>query len=81
MTKLTFAPGDVRRVVQHMAAATEWCQSPFEKEERGAKPRPQLLFVHDDGVYVMSSGQPRDIVNEDRTFCAYAIGFNPDQGR
>jgi len=79
MTKLTFAPGDVRRVVQHMAAATEWSQSPFEKDERGAKPHPQLLFVHDDGVYVMSNGKPRDIVSEDRTFCAYATGFDPDK--
>ena len=79
MIELTFAPGDVRRVVQHMTAATEWSLDPFEKGEPDAKPRPQLLLVHDDGIYLMSNGMPRDIMSEDRTFCAYATGFDPDK--
>ena len=38
---------------------------------------PAVLLVHEQGVYLMSNGQPRDIVGgdaADRSFCAYAIG-------
>ena len=51
---------------------------------------PAVLLVHEQGVYLMSNGQPRDIVGADatdrkdaakdegRSFCAYAIGCHPE---
>jgi hypothetical protein len=33
--------------------------------------------VHDDGVYLMSNGEPRDIVEGESSFVAHAKGCNP----
>ena len=41
-----------------------------------------VLLVHEQGVYLMSNGQPREIVGADaadRSFCAYDIGCHPEK--
>ena len=47
--------------------------------EHAAKSSADVLLVHDQGVYLMSGAQPRDIVKDDHSFCAYADGCNPDK--
>jgi hypothetical protein len=45
-----------------------------------ANPAPALFFVHDQGVYLMSNGEPRDIITADgkeTTYVAYAEHCNP----
>jgi hypothetical protein len=37
-----------------------------------------LILVSDHGVYLMSNGLPRDVVNNERSRLSYAQGFNPD---
>ncbi len=83
MTKLTFKAADVRRVVEHALAASKHMSvrvsyAPDVTEDRG----PQILLVHDDGVYLMSSGEPRDLDDQysgpsEKTFVAYAEGTDP----
>jgi hypothetical protein len=73
MTILTFDPTAVRRIVDHMTAATEWSQGLGDQR----KPRPQIIFVKDYGIYLMSNGQPRDLVEESTSFVAYARGYDP----
>ena len=75
MSTLKFNKADVLRVVAHARAATDW-QTPYY--DKKWKKRPCVLLVHDDGVYLMSGGLPRDIVNGQVNFCAYAEGTGPD---
>lgn len=82
MARLTFAAADVRRVVEHSLAhdqrdvVVDYDRETFESIT--AKPaKAAVLLVHDDGVYLMSNGTPRDIVEGDRSFVAYAKGCNP----
>ena len=86
MTKLKFEPSDVRRLVAHTLAAKNHMREYGDKR----KPRPQLILVHDEGIYLMSNGIPRDMLNGDedrvgtRSFVAYAEGFDPyklDRGK
>lgn len=74
MSTLKFNKADVLRVVAHARAATDWQTPYFDKKW---KKRPCVLLVHDDGVYLMSGGLPRDIVNGQVNFCAYAEGTDP----
>lgn len=48
----------------------------------GPDPGPGLFFVHDQGVYLMSNGQPRDTAGatNGRARVAYAEGCNPTVG-
>ncbi len=67
-----FKTEEVKRCVSHAMASTEWRMA-YSTEP----PRPALCFVHDDGVYVMSNGLPRDIPpgadpDKARTYVAYA---------
>lgn len=39
-----------------------------------SKVKPSLQLVHDDGIYLMSSGSP---MMDKETRCAYAKGYNP----
>ena len=43
-------------------------------------PGPALFLVHDDGVYLMSNGDPGDLAGGDELglYCAYAAGCDPD---
>lgn len=38
----------------------------------------QILLVHDQGIYLMSNGEPRDVVNETSNYVVYAVGCNPE---
>jgi hypothetical protein len=82
---LKFDPTGVRRVVNHMMNSKEWGMSYFE--EGAARvglhrcDRPQLIFVHDQGIYLMSNGRPRDLISGDqesgKSFVVYADGHDP----
>jgi hypothetical protein len=88
MSKLTFDAKDVKRVVEHSIAATGQGKMIVGIDgpnvRYGLPEQPAVLLVHDDGVYLMSNGQPRDFVSGDdgkgggRSFCAYAKGCHPD---
>ena len=89
MSKLVFNAKDVKRVVEHSLAAPEQGKKVVSIEgpniRYGLPEEPAVLLVHDDGVYLMSNGQPRDIVPGDRgkaggrSFCAYARGCHPER--
>ena len=79
-----FKAEDVRRVVEHSIAAPKQSEQVVEYVPHTTKPveAPAVLLVHEQGVYLMSNGQPRDILGADaadRSFCAYAIGCHPEK--
>jgi hypothetical protein len=75
MTTLRFNCDHVRRLVDHAKAAP--------KHRRGwgdrGKARPCLILVHDEGIYLMSNGEPGLMLAdaEKGHDVAYARGFNP----
>lgn len=73
-----FKTDDVRRCIEHALNSSEW---EMAWEDRELQPAPALLFVHDSGVYVMSNGIPRDVLNagerNERCYTAYAETTNP----
>jgi len=71
-----FKTADVVRCVTHALAAKKF-RMPFSTEE----PRPALLFVHDQGVYLMSNGLPPDLVTagSPTAYAAYADQCAPDR--
>lgn len=77
MPTCVFKTDDVRRCVEHALNSTAWRMGWLEEET----PAPALFFVHDQGVYLMSNGEPRDIVTTDETaettYVAYAEHCNP----
>jgi len=94
MPLLIFNAADVRRVVEHSISAPKQSNMLVDYDDDGkaiTKPvdQPAVLLVHDQGVYLMSNGTPRDIVGPDgedkrdekrdegRSFCAYAKGCDP----
>jgi hypothetical protein len=95
MSRLIFEAKDVRRVVEHSLANKQSEQLVSYDQKTGEPvtepvPAPAVLLVHDQGVYLMSNGRPRDIVapdsedrkdkskDEGRSYVAYAEGCNPD---
>ena len=89
MPVLRFKAEDVRRVVEHSIAAPKQSEQVVEYVPHTSKPiaAPAVLLVHNQGVYLVSNGKPRDIVGADatdrkdegRSFCAYAIGCHPEK--
>lgn len=76
MPTCIFKTDDVRRCVEHALNSTTWSMGWAEEEQ----PVPALFFVHDHGVYLMSNGEPRDIVDvngKENTYVAYAQHCNP----
>lgn len=83
MPTCVFKTDEIIRSVEHALAATEfdmgWSDEPHS---------PKLLFVHDQGVYIMSNGIPRDIIyvnndtagGEERNYISYAEGCDPRVG-
>jgi len=65
-----FKTSEIKRIVAH-ALGSQNFRSIF-----GQKQGPAIVFVHDDGVYCMSSGLPSDMDGE-RCFVAYAKGCDP----
>lgn len=82
-TKLIFAAADVRRIVEHSLAAPT--QRPrtvdYDKDFHPITepvPAPAIILVHDEGVYLMSNGEPRDVLpGSERSFVAQAAGCDP----
>lgn len=76
-----FKTADIRRCVKHALSSAKW---EMGYEEGKTPPAPALLFVHDQGVYVMSNGLPRDVKDradkESGSYVAYADGCNPAIG-
>jgi len=87
MQRLIFKAADVRRIVEHALSAprhqdhvvgyTDDFQAITEPGE------PSIVLVHDDGVYLMSNGLPRDLISgsqkDGRSFVAYANGCHPEK--
>lgn len=46
--------------------------------EHAIKTEGEILLVHDQGVYLMSSGKPHDKVNENSNFVVYVQGCNSE---
>jgi len=85
MKQLIFEADDVRRVVKHsLTAAKQGGKTTSHDPETGAAltepvAAAAVVLVRDEGVYLMSNGQPRDLLNETspRSFAAYARGCHP----
>jgi hypothetical protein len=86
MSKLIFQADDVRRVIEHTLAAKEQSPLPYSANEETPDgipvKEPAVLLVHDDGVYLMSNGKPRDIDERhagpsEKSYVAYARGCDP----
>lgn len=60
-TRLHFDAAAVQRVVDHALRC-------------GTN---DVLLVKDQGVYLMSAGEPRDLIDGESSFVAYAKGMNP----
>ena len=76
MGTCVFNTTELKRCVQHALNANQW-EMPFAEDET---PGPALLFVHDDGVYLMSNGIPRDFSDdtEARSYTAHAATTKPN---
>jgi Protein of unknown function (DUF3085) len=82
MARLVFQAADVRRVVEHALNSTKHNAElvDYDKDFNPiTKPgKPAVMLVHDDGVYLMSNGEPRDLLgSSERSFVAYAKGCHP----
>lgn len=75
MSKLIFKASEVRRVVDHSLKAPK--QSPMFGSGGDPAPVPSIILVHDHGVYLMSNGDPRDLIDGKTCFAAYAKGCDP----
>lgn len=78
MATLKFPREGVERIVRHVRSSKEW-QRRFDQPE-GEPGKPAVLLVHDDGVYLMSSGIPRDDVTasgKTSSFVVHALGCDP----
>jgi hypothetical protein len=71
-----FKTSEVLRCVEHALISLKWDMG-WANEE---KPQPALFFVHDQGVYVMSNANPRDLLvgSKNSAYVAYAAGTNPE---
>lgn len=90
MSTLRFHAAEVKRVVEHSLAAREQGKVLVDYADRAGIPTaryrhvqsPAVLLVHDQGVYLMSNGLPRDLIQGTQetgsNFVAYAVGCHPD---
>jgi hypothetical protein len=69
---LKFKTADLKPLVEHAKAATEWRMG----YETDMEPQPALLLVKDHGAYLMSNGVPR----EPDSMVVYAEGCRPEDG-
>ena len=77
MGLLKFDIKEVEKLIRHSLAAPKHAQIWFEREE-GLDPYPALWFVKDDGIYLMSNGDPKlDADDGDGHYVVYAKGFDP----
>lgn len=75
MSVCVFKTKELKRCIQHALESKAWRMG-YATELADA---PGLFLVHDDGVYLMSNGEPGDKdPHEHRLYVAYADGCNPD---
>ncbi|WP_067665652.1 DUF3085 domain-containing protein [Nocardia miyunensis] len=80
---LWFRLSEVGVIAEHAAAATQHSPSitQYYNEEPGVA---SLVWVKDDGTYLMSNGIPRQLADPDqpesRSLVAYAQGWGPGTG-
>jgi len=83
MSRLIFKAICVRRVVEHALRSTSHFPLIIgydAKVEAVTEPgKPAVILSRDYGIYLMSNGQPRDIINEGTglSYVAYAKGCDP----
>jgi hypothetical protein len=77
---LYFPLPETLRLAEHAVAATEHSPS-FTEVEDGITCTGALIWVHDQGIYLMSGGLPRllDPANPESSLIVYAEGWNPDR--
>jgi hypothetical protein len=75
MGKCIFKTEEIKRIVKHALQSTQWRQG-YDKSQPVC---PAIMFVHDEGVYCMSSGIPADMTNDKSAFCSYARECNPNK--
>jgi hypothetical protein len=68
-----FKTDEIKRCIEHTLASTTW------NTETGVEPQPGVFFVHDQGVYLMSNGYPRDLLPGDKCYVAYAQDCCPEK--
>lgn len=68
-----FKTAEIKRCLQHALAAPDWNMG-YDNE---AARVPALQFVHDQGVYMMSNGIPKDTVDNSGSYVVYAEGCDP----
>lgn len=75
MTILKFKTADVRPLFTHAKQASK------HAEDYNGVAKPALILAKDHGVYLMSSGEPADIIDKEKGSrrVAYADTMNPDQ--
>lgn len=77
MSVCVFKTKDLKRCITHALNSSNW-QMGYDDT---LTPAPGLFFVHDSGVYLMSNGNPGDVLKEDvGVYVAYADGCNPNIG-
>jgi len=76
MLRLRFNGEGVSRCIKH-ALASEKHNATYSDDRDN--PGPGLWFVKDDGVYILSNGDPGDVLEDGDTklFVVYADGFDP----
>lgn len=71
----------IKRIVDHVRASKK-----FGTDLDGVEQKNKVALVHDDGVYLLSNGEPRDLVkgkspnglhDREMSFVVYAEGCNP----
>lgn len=71
MSTCVFSVKDLLPLIEHARAAKEHRGVP------GRKPIPALLLVHDDDLYLVSSGVQTEQEMRDRTYVVYARDCDP----
>jgi hypothetical protein len=83
MKSLIFDAADVRRVVEHSLSAKAQGGKTTGYDRLSGKAltepvgAPAVLLVRDKGIYLMSNGEPRDLLDEVQLFVSYAHGCHP----
>ena len=74
MAKLRFPISEVDRLIDHAGTSPDWAV-PYGGSPDDAEP--MLMFVKDDGIYLMSNGIPS---SPEGNRVSYAIGYDPTRG-
>ncbi|WP_194838769.1 DUF3085 domain-containing protein [Nocardia sp. XZ_19_369] len=80
--ELWFRLAEVGPIAEHAMTAPEHTSCPFVPDDAPA--RPCLIWVKDDGTYLLSNGRPRQLADptqpEGMAQVAYAQGWGPGTG-